>query len=198
MSNDSHYSSPTPSAPPRRYLFPGALIALMIVGVALHLIARGDNQAATSPPETSLTATTTAPSTTAIPDTKNEVITRLREILQVREQAFSKRDASLFDDVYTSSCPCLRAGRDAIAALRKEKILWQDRSISIEVQSARSIDNRLWEVIALFASDPFRIETEKGELVREAPAERLRYRFLLVRTSDTEPWRLGNASSIEG
>src|SRR5512133_1808271 len=91
----------------------------MIVGVALLLIARGDNQAATSPPETSLTATTTAPSTTAIPDTKNEVITRLREILQVREQAFSKRDASLFDDVYTSSCPCLRAGRDAIAALSR-------------------------------------------------------------------------------
>jgi hypothetical protein len=173
-------------------------MALMIVGVALLLIARGDNQAATSPPETSLTATTTAPSTTAIPDTKNEVITRLREILQVREEAFSKRDASLFDDVYTSSCSCLRAGRDAIAALRKEKILWQDRSISIEVQSARSIDNRLWEVVALFVSDPFRIETEKGELVREAPAERLRYRFLLVRTSDTEPWRLGNASSIEG
>jgi hypothetical protein len=198
MSNDSHYSSPTPNDPPRRYLLPGALIALVIVGVALLLVARGDDLAATSPRETSLPATTTAPSTTTVSDGKNEVITRLREILQIREQAFSKRDASLFDDVYTSRCPCLRAGREAIAALKKEKIQWQDRSISIEVQSAKSIDSRLWEVVALFISDSFRIETEEGELVREAPAERLRYRFLLVRTSDTEPWRLGSASSIEG
>ena len=123
---------------------------------------------------------------------------RLQEILQIREQAFDKRDASLFEDIYTSSCPCLRAGREAIAALKKENIRWKDRSISIEVQSAKSINKRLWEVTALFVSDSFRIETEKGELVREAPAERLRYRFLLVRASDTEPWLLGGASPIGG
>jgi hypothetical protein len=75
--------------------------------------------------------------------------TRLREILQIRERAFSERDASLFNDIYTSSCPCLHAGRDAIAALKKEEVLWKDRSISIEIQSAKSIGKRLWEVVAL-------------------------------------------------
>jgi hypothetical protein len=196
MSNDNH-PSPTPNNPPRRYLLPSAVIALALVAVVLLVTIRDDDLAATSPLETSQPATTSS-TTAPLSDTENEVVTRLREILQVREQAFSKRDASLFDDVYTSSCPCLRAGRNAIAALKKEQILWQDRSISIEVQSAKSINHRLWEVVALFVSDSFRIETEEGELVREAPPERLRYRFLLVRTSDSEPWRLGSASSIEG
>jgi hypothetical protein len=81
---------------------------------------------------------------------------------------------------------------------KERRDLWKDRSISIEVQSAKSINERLWEVVALFVSDSFRIETEKGELLREAPPERIRYRFLLARTSDSELWRLGNASSIEG
>jgi hypothetical protein len=196
MSNDNH-PSPTPNDPPRRYLLPSAVIALALVAVVLLVTIRDDDLAATSPLETSQPATTSS-TTAPLSDTENDVVTRLREILQVREQAFSKRDASLFDDVYTSSCPCLRAGRNAIAALKKEQILWQDRSISIEVQSAKSINHRLWEVVALFVSDSFRIETEEGELVREAPPERLRYRFLLVRTSDSEPWRLGSASSIEG
>ena len=197
MSNENHHPSPTPNDPLRRYLLPSAVIALALVAVVLLVTIRDDDLAATSPLETSQPATTSS-TTAPLSDTENEVVTRLREILQVREQAFSKRDASLFDDVYTSSCPCLRAGRNAIAALKKEQILWQNRSISIEVQSAKSINPRLWEVVALFVSDSFRIETEEGELVREAPPERLRYRFLLVRTSDSEPWRLGSASSIEG
>jgi hypothetical protein len=122
----------------------------------------------------------------------------LREILDVREQAFRQRDASLFDEVYTSECPCLRAGRDAIAALKKENVRWTNRSISIKVESAKSVNRRLWEVVALFVSDSFRIETENGILVRDVPAERLRYRFLLVRSSDADPWKLGSAAPLEG
>jgi hypothetical protein len=195
MPNKDYHSSPAPNDPRRRYLLPGALIALAIVGMALLVIVRDGDLAATSPPATSRTTASTA---TTVPDTKNEVIARLKEILRIREQAFNKRDASLFDDIYTSSCPCLRAGREAIAALKNENVRWKDRSISIEVQSAKSINKRLWEVTGLFVSDSFRIETEKGELVREAPAERLRYRFLLVRASEREPWLLGSASPIEG
>jgi hypothetical protein len=196
MPNEDQHSSRTPDDPPRRYVLPSALIALAIVGIALFVLARDEDPTATSPPATSTTITT--PTATTIPDTKSEVITRLREILEIREEAFIKRDASLFDDVYTSSCPCLKAGREAIAGLKKENIRWQGRSVSIEIQSAKSINSRLWEVVALFVSDSFRIETEEGKLVREAPAERLRYRFLLARSSDSEPWRLGNASPIEG
>lgn len=171
-----------------------SLIALVILGVTL-LVARDDESAATTPAATSSLVATTSTRTSA---SKDEVTRRLQDILQIREQAIRERDASLFEDVYSSECSCLRAGRTAIAALKREKILWKNRSISIEVQSTKMISSRLWEVVALFTSSPFRIETEAGQLVRESPAERIRYRFLLVRTSDGEPWRLGGASPIEG
>ena len=123
---------------------------------------------------------------------------RLREILDVREEAFRERNAGLFENVYSSDCTCLRAGRDVIAALRKEKVVWKNRSISIEVQSAKGMNDGLWEVVAIFVSNSFRIETEQGNLVRDVPGERLRYRFLLVRASDADPWLLGSASPVEG
>jgi hypothetical protein len=198
MPNEDHRASPSPKDATRRYLLLGALSALVIVGVALFVLTRDDDLAATSPSATSRPVTTAAPSPTKDPSSKSEIITRLREILQVREQAFKERDASLFDEVYASTCPCLRAGRDAIAALKKENIRWRNRSVSIKVQSAKSISDNLWEVVALFSAESFRIETEEGILVRQAPEEHLRYRFLLVRNSGLEPWRLGNASSIEG
>jgi len=198
MPNEDHRSSPTTHDAPRRYLLPSALIAVAIIGVALFVVSRDDEPAATSPSTASMSATTTSLTTKAARDTKSEIVTRLREILQIREQAFSERDASLFEDVYTSTCPCLRAGRDVITALKKGNIQWRDRSISIDVQSAKSITNQLWEVIAIFISDSFRIETEEGRLVRQAPAERIRYRFLLTRASDSDSWRLGAASPIQG
>jgi hypothetical protein len=193
MPNEKKGASPT-SGDQFRRLLPGALIALVIAGLVLLVIVR--DRGAAIPPGTSAPATTASTETTS-PDTRNEVILRLQEILQVREQAFRERDATLFEDVYTSDCACLKAGRVAIAALKRENVLWQDREISIEIQSAKELSNRLWEVVAIFISDPFRIETEEGDLVREAPAERIRYRFLLVRTSDSDQWRLGRASPIE-
>jgi hypothetical protein len=191
MPNDEPHTSRTAVGLSRRYLFAGTLIALVVVGVVTVVARDVDNTA----PSSEVSQSAAAPST-AILDTENTVVTRLHEIIQVREQAFRERDASLFEDVYTSDCSCLRAGREAIAALKKENIQWRNRSVSIDVQSVTSINDNLWEVVALFFSDAFRIETEGGFLVREAPAERLRYRFLLVRTEGS--WRLGQASMVEG
>jgi hypothetical protein len=195
MPNEEQGTSPS-SGDYLRRLLPGALITLVIVGLVLLVIIRDDKGAAT-PSGTSAPAATASTEATT-PDARSEVILRLQEILQVREQAFRERDAALFEDVYTSDCACLEAGRTAIAALKRENVLWRNREISIEVQSAKELSNRLWEVVAIFISDPFRIETEEGELVRVAPAERIRYRFLLVRTSDSDQWRLGSASPVEG
>ncbi|HEY7605425.1 MAG TPA: hypothetical protein VID07_01470 [Actinomycetes bacterium] len=170
-------------------------MAVAITVVALLVTGRDDKVATTS---ASSSQASLAATTTTIPNTQAEVTARLREIIQVREKAFAERDASLFDDVYTSDCSCLEAGRSAIAALEREKVLWRNRSTSIEVQSAKQVNRRLWEVVGIFVSDAFRIETEQGQLVREAPAERIRYRFLLVRSSDSELWRLGSATALEG
>ncbi len=197
MLNDEHRGSPATGSPSRRFLLLGAVSAITITVVALLVVDRNDEVAATSP-SASPRQTSLATTTTTIHNTKAEVTARLGEILQVREKAFAERDASLFEDVYSSDCSCLEAGRKAIAALKREKVLWRNRSTSIEVQSARKVNDKLWEVVAVFVSNAFRIETEQGQLVREAPAERVRYRFLLVRGSDSDLWRLGSASPIEG
>jgi hypothetical protein len=197
MAKEDHHSLRTDGGPLARRLLAGALTALVIIGVTLFVVFRDSDLEATLPSST-LHSPTTAPSGTTTPDSKNVVVARLQEILEVREQAFRERNEGLFDDVYTSNCSCLRAGRSAIAALKKENVRWQGRSISIEVQSAESINKKLWEVVALFISDPFRIEREDGTLVRQAPAERVRYRFLLVRSSNEDSWRLGSASPVQG
>jgi hypothetical protein len=194
MANLDRQPPPTAGGPSRRRLLAVALIISIVLSIAVFVVSRDTDPATTVSSNT--LPTTTAPAA-AVPDSRGAVVARLQEILEVREQAFRERDASLFDEVYTSDCSCLRAGRDAIAALKRENVLWQGRSISIKVQSAKSVGPMLWEVVAIFVSEAFRIETEEGALVRQAPAERIRYRFLLVRTSYTNSWRLGSASPVE-
>jgi hypothetical protein len=189
---------PTPRGPSRAVWVAATATALLVAAVAWFLTTRSDGEAVGSlPPRSSVAPTTAAPTTMTI-DTETEVVTRLREILRVREEAFTKRDASLFNQVYTSDCPCLKAGREAIATLVKENVVWRGRSISVLVQSSQRINDRLWEVVAVFTSEPFRIETEDGTLIRTASAERITYRFLLFRPSEGEQWLLGNASILKG
>jgi len=198
MPNEDQHTPSIANSSLRRYLLAVALIAVVMTGVVLFVTTSNDDSGNTNFSSPSRSEMTFASTTTRTSDTKNEVVARLREILEVREQAFRERNAALFEDVYSSDCACRRAGRDAISALKKEKVRWKDRSTSIEVQSARSVSPRLWEVTAIFVSNSFRIETEKGVLVRNVPGERLRYRFLLVRASEADPWQLGSASPVEG
>jgi hypothetical protein len=173
-------------------------VALLVVAVAAVLATRGDDQPAGSlPPVSSSSSPPAAAATTTTINARTEVVARLKEILKVREEAFAKRDASLFDQVYSDDCPCLKAGRDAIAALVKENVVWKGRSISLLIQSIDEVNDQLWEVVAVFTSKPFRIETEAGALVRSAPAERIRYRFLLFRPAKGAQWVLGNASVLK-
>jgi hypothetical protein len=192
MPNDDPHTSSTAESPSRWYLAIGALVALIAVGAAL-VLTREDPSMAPSP-SFAPPQSTVARSETTNPNPESEVVASLREIIQIRERAFRDRDASLFDDVYTSDCSCLQAGREAINALQREKVVWKDRSVSINVQSVDNINDNLWEVVAIFISDSFRIESEDGSLVREAPPERQRYRFLLTRSAGS--WRLGNASLV--
>jgi len=200
MQYEDHPAPPPPTSrgPSRAVWVVAIATALLVAVVAAFLMTRSDGEAVGSPaPEPSVPPTTASPTTTTI-DTETEVVARLREILRVREEAFARRDASLFDQVYTSDCPCLKAGRDAIAALVKENVIWKGRSVTILVQSTQRINDRLWEVVAIFTSKPFRIETEDGTLIRTASAERITYRFLLFRPAEGQQWILGNVSVLKG
>jgi len=190
---------PTPRGPSRRsaWLVAVAATLFLVIAVAAVLVTRSDGEAAgSSAPEPSSPQTTASPTTTMI-DTQTEVVARLREIIRVREEAFARRDPNLFDQVYSDDCPCLEAGRKAIAALVRANVVWKGRSVSVLVQSTERINDQLWEVVGLFSSQPFRIETEEGALIRRAPAERIRYRFLLFRPAKGEQWLLGNASVLK-
>jgi hypothetical protein len=199
MQLPDHPAPPPPtSRGPSRAVWTAAILTALLVAVGAAVFAtRGDEQAAGSLPPGPSSPPATADTTTTTIDPETEVVARLKEILRVREEAFAKRDASLFDQIYSDDCPCLKAGRDAIAALRKENVVWNGRSISLLVQSTDEINEQLWEVVAVFTSKPFRIETEEGALIRSAPAERIRYRFLLFRPAKGAPWVLGNASVLK-
>jgi hypothetical protein len=188
---------PTPRGPARAVWTAAISTALLVAAIAAVFATRGDDHSAASLPPAPSSPPPTAAATTTTIDPRTEVVARLREILRVREEALAQRDASLFDQVYSDDCPCLKAGRDAIAALLKEHVVWKGRSISLLVQSTDQINDQLWEVVAVFTSKPFRIETEEGALIRSAPAERIRYRFLLFRPAKGAPWVLGNASVLK-
>jgi hypothetical protein len=132
------------------------------------------------------------------PDSHTGVAARLREILRVREEAFGRRDTRLLETVYTADCPCLRSGRAAIARLLADRAVWRGRAVAIEVDSLQRVTERMWIAVALFSSRPFRIEREDGTLVRAVPAERQRYRFVLVRPAPSGQWLLGDASLLDG
>jgi hypothetical protein len=132
MNPDDHPAPPppTPSGPSRRVTaFAVVTVALtLVVAVAVVLTIRGDGDAAGSSPSQPPPPQPTAAATTTTLDPKTEVVARLREILRVREEAFAARDPKRLDRVYASDCPCLAAGRDAIAALKREHVVWKGRS----------------------------------------------------------------------
>jgi hypothetical protein len=131
------------------------------------------------------------------PQSRVDVAARLRHILQVREQAFGRRDMRLLETVYAPDCPCLHSGRAAIARLLTDRAVWRGRAVAVEVSSVERVSERIWVAVALFSSRPFRIEREDGALIRAAPAERQRYRFVLVRSVDGR-WLLGDALLLDG
>ena len=120
MPNEDQHAPSVADGTSRRYLFAVPLMAV-VIGAVLFVTTRSDDSGNTSSSSPSGSETTLASTTTRTSDSKNEVVTRLREILKVREQAFRERNAALFEKVYSSDCTCLRAGRDAIAALKKER-----------------------------------------------------------------------------
>ena len=194
----------------------GAALALLIVlaALALHPPAQRDRASPVpviSPGSPSLPSEDASPGSPAgpgspqpaasdpiDPDPRAGVATRLREILRIREEAFGRRDMGLLETVYAADCPCLRSGRAAIARLLTDRVLWRGRAIAVQVSSVDRVSDRVWVAVALFSSGAFRIEREDGALMRAVPAERRRYRFVLVRPASSGRWLLGDASLLEG
>lgn len=178
---------------------PAALAVAALLLVLLALVALVDVVLVRAPARPAQSGSRGAATTVraVAAGTRAELVARLRDIVQVREQAFARRDATLLETVYTRDCPCLRAGRAAIAGLVADRAVWRERSVSVEVEGLSRVNAGLWIVIAVFSSRAFRIEREDGTLLRAAPAERQRYRFALARPGGRGDWMLGRASLLE-
>jgi hypothetical protein len=137
---------------------------------------------------------TSAPS--PIP-TRDEVVSRLREILRIREEAYRSRKVEMLATIYSSDCPCVASDQRAIEELLNHGYVWDGISTSIEVRSVSKISDRLWLVVALFRSGDLSIKTEHGKLVRIEPAGSDLFEFTLVKPSEGTSWLLGLASVVD-
>jgi hypothetical protein len=172
------------------------VLAVAVVGTtAMIAVRNADGGAAPAPTLPAATATTTVPATGASPRT--EVVSRLREIVSIRDKALLDRDASLLDDIYTVDCNCLMDGRTLIRRLLRENVVWKGLSTTLTVRQIQRVNDRLWIVVGLLSTPSVRVENESGELVRVIPPERNRLRFALAKPIGFDEWLLGHTSLLK-
>lgn len=187
----------TARRPPRRPIILGSIAVLVsAVFVVAAISARGDGEIlGTAPTESSVVPTTLAPTTTVA--LRTELVSRLRDILGIRESAYQKRNTAVLNTIYTADCPCLESDSNAIRELLRERNVWVGGSSKIRVRRLEQVTNRQWIIVATFESESLRIETESGQLVRTEPAGSELFQFVLAKPQESAQWLLGRASSYK-
>jgi hypothetical protein len=127
-----------------------------------------------------------------------EVISRLREILRIREEAYRSRSSDMLVSIYSTDCPCLSSDGTAIEELLRRKRIWEGVRTSIEVRNVTKLNERVWTVVALFRSETLHVRTEDGTLVATEPPGEDLFKFTLVKSQDEAAWLLGLVSIIQG
>jgi hypothetical protein len=172
-----------------------ALLASVLTVALLVPVWMAPDRDIDSAPHSSPSSVVSASST--IP-TRDEVVWRLREILRIREQAYRLRSTELLATIYSTDCPCMASDQKAIEELLNQGHIWDGIATSIDIRSARRVNERLWLVVGLFRSETLSIKTEHGELIRTEPAGSDLFECTLVNSNDTTKWLLGLASILEG
>lgn len=183
-----------PTSRPRALLF--LALVLVVILILVVFVTRDDDGAAKTS-TSDVIALPSSSSTTNLIDTEGELVSRLREILAARDQAYRKRDPTALKRIYTVDCPCLKSDSNAIRELIKENYVWVGGETSITVRRTERVTPRLWLVVAEFHSAALRIETESGQLVRTEPSGQDLFQFALAKPTDSTRWLLGRASSYE-
>jgi hypothetical protein len=184
-----------PSSTSRRLTTLG-LVALLAAAllVVISFAGEDNNLALTTP--ASLESSSSLPVRSST--TPRQLVSRLREILQIREAAYRSRNPDLLHSIYSSDCPCLASEEKAIYDLLQRAYMWDGIETSVEIRRVTELNERLWTVTAIFRSGTLRIETENGELIRKEPAGSDLFEFTLVKPRDAHKWLLGRASIVEG
>jgi hypothetical protein len=174
-------------------------ISLLAASVSLTIfmtLIETDQSAGVVTPETLLAP---APTIAKISFTsRTEIISRLREILRIREEAYRLRSSDMLASIYSRDCPCLSSDGDAIDELLRKKRIWDGVGTSIEVREATMINGRVWTIVGLFKSEALYIKTEDGRLVGAEPAGEDLFKFTLVKPQGERDWLLGLVSLVQG
>jgi hypothetical protein len=187
---------PTRSGVIRRLAVAGFLASLLLVALLGAVQwSREDNAGRTSPTVGRPSAEASTPSTA--PETRAEVIERLREILQIRDRAFHERDSQQLEDVYTVDCPCLEGDRSAIKELITNNYHIVGGATSIRIRRTNQVNGRLWLVVADFQSAPLRIEDKGDRLIREESGGSDLFQFALAKPAGSSDWLLGRATAYK-
>jgi hypothetical protein len=174
----------------------GLLAALVSLTIFVTLIETDESAGVLTPG----TSPSSAPTIGKLSFTsQTEIISRLREILRIREEAYRSRRSDMLASSYSRDCPCLLSDGNAIDELLRKKRTWDGVGTSIEVRGATKLSERVWTVVGLFRSETLYVRTEDGRLVETEPAGNDLFRFTLVKPQGGEQsWLLGLVSTLQG
>jgi hypothetical protein len=179
----------------RQLLTAIGLLAVLILGVVMATLGGSDESTGGE----RIGSLPSAASTIVKPDvtSRTKIVSRLREILRVREEAYRSRNSDLLESVYSSDCPCLLSDRSAIDEMLRRKRVWDGVGTSIEVRAATKLSERVWTITGLFRSKTLYVRTEEGSLVETEPAGRDLFMFTLVKPQGEQEWLLGLVSILQ-
>jgi hypothetical protein len=172
----------------------GLLVSLISLSIVVTLIEADEGAVVVTPEIPSSAPTIVKPGSTS----RTEIVSRLREILKIREEAYRSRSRDMLASIYSRDCPCLSSDGDAINELLRKKRIWDGVRTSIEVHEVTKVNERVWTVVGLFRSETLYIRAEDGRLVETEPAGRDLFRFTLVKPQDEQDWLLGLVSVLQG
>jgi hypothetical protein len=171
----------------------GLLAASMSLTIFVAFI-ETDESAVVVAPETSPPSASTVVKLSST--SRTEIISRLREILRIRDEAYRSRSSEMLISIYSRDCPCLPSDENAIDELLREKRIWDGVRTSVQVRGATKLNERVWTVIGLFRSKTLYVRTEDGRLVETEPAGEDLFRFTLVKPHEEQDWLLGLVSPL--
>jgi hypothetical protein len=127
---------------------------------------------------------------------RDEIVSRLEEIMKVREEAYRFRDTEMLRTIYSEDCPCLASDERAINELVDRNRIWTGIATSIDARSIERISEHLWIVTAVFRSSSLQIKTEDGELIHTEQGGSDLFQFTLVKPRGAHHWLLGLATIV--
>lgn len=154
------------------------VLVVILIAASIYVATRGENLA---PPGVGVAGTGRLPDNRWLRAAQQAaVVDRLEEILAIQDQALGSRDATLLPQVFADSCPCLRAGRQRITALRRDALWWVGYRSALERARPVPGPGGAWTVSAIWRAAPVRVETEQHDLLRIIPGDSRAWRFWLA------------------